>query len=322
MAADREAEASEADRAEADLAEDRGVADPEDLLVADRGDPTGISEVRGWGGDQDRPTEDRPADPTMADASRGDAAVACRLSESWHLPSSAQSCSRSCYKKTAHCFGSVRLFCGKGLTSGEKCGTIRATNTGGQKNMKNKVEKGLKKMKQKGDGFFADFKKFITKGNVLDLAVAVVMATAFNAIVTGLVKYIITPLITYATSGVSIDEWEWVIREASTDAAGTEIPKISVQYGLFLQAILDFLIIAFCIFLALRIIRNAERTLNAKKIAEAEAEAAKKKAEEDEKAAEAKAAEEAKAAIEAEFYANVREQSALLREIRDAMGKR
>ena len=186
--------------------------------------------------------------------------------------------------------------------------------------MRKKMEKGLKKMKQKGDGFFADFKKFITKGNVLDLAVAVVMATAFNAIVTGLVKYIITPLITYATSGVSINEWEWVIREASTNAAGVEIPKISVQYGLFLQAILDFLIIAFCIFLALRIIRNAER--NAKKIAEAEAEAAKKKAEEDAKAAEAKAAEEAKAAIEAEFYANVREQSALLREIRDAMGKR
>lgn len=177
-------------------------------------------------------------------------------------------------------------------------------------------------MKQKGDGFFADFKKFITKGNVLDLAVAVVMATAFNAIVTGLVKYIITPLITYATSGVSINEWEWVIREASTNAAGVEIPKISVQYGLFLQAILDFLIIAFCIFLALRIIRNTERKLNAKKIAEAEAEAAKKKAEEDAKAAEAKAAEEAKAAVEAEFYANVREQSALLREIRDAMGKR
>ena len=188
--------------------------------------------------------------------------------------------------------------------------------------MKNKMEKGLKKVKQKGDGFFADFKKFITKGNVLDLAVAVVMATAFNAIVTGLVKYIITPLITYATSGVSINEWEWVIREASTDAAGAEIPKISVQYGLFLQAILDFLIIAFCIFLALRIIRNTERKLNAKKIAEAEAEAAKKKAEEDAKAAEAKAAEEAKAAVEAEFYANVREQAALLREIRDAMGKR
>lgn len=187
--------------------------------------------------------------------------------------------------------------------------------------MRNKVENGLKKVKKKGDGFFADFKKFITKGNVLDLAVAVVMANAFNAIVSGLVKYIITPLITYATSGVSINEWEFVIREAATDAAGKEIPKISVQYGLFLQAIVDFLIIAFCIFLALRIVRNTERRLNAKKIADAEAAAAKKKAEEDEKAAAEKAAAEAKAAIEAEFYANVREQAALLREIRDTMKK-
>lgn len=186
--------------------------------------------------------------------------------------------------------------------------------------MKNRVKKEIKKLNKRSEGFFTDFKKFITKGNVLDLAVAVVMATAFNAIVSGLVKYIITPLITYATSGVSINEWEWVIREAVTDAAGKEVTaKISVQYGLFLQAIVDFLIIAFCIFLALRIIRNTERKLNAKKIAEAEAEAAKKKAEEDEKAAALKAAEDARAATEAEFYANVREQSALLREIRDAM---
>lgn len=189
--------------------------------------------------------------------------------------------------------------------------------------MKNKVENGLKKMKKKRDGFFSDFKKFITKGNVLDLAVAVVMANAFNAIVSGLVKYVITPLITYATSGVSINEWEWVIREAVLDADGKETAaKISVQYGLFLQAIVDFLIIAFCIFLALRIIRKTERKLNAKRIAEEEAAAAKKKAEEDAKAAELKAAEEARAAVEAEFYANVREQSALLREIRDAMQKK
>ena len=183
--------------------------------------------------------------------------------------------------------------------------------------MKNRVKKEIKKLNKRSEGFFTDFKKFITKGNVLDLAVAVVIA-----IVSGLVKYIITPLITYATSGVSINEWEWVIREAVTDAAGKEVSaKISVQYGLFLQAIVDFLIIAFCIFLALRIIRNTERKLNAKKIAEAEAEAAKKKAEEDEKAAALKAAEDARAATEAEFYANVREQSALLREIRDAMKK-
>ena len=181
-------------------------------------------------------------------------------------------------------------------------------------------------LKKEKVSFFADFKKFITKGNVLDLAVAVVIANAFNAIVNGLVKYIITPFVTYATSGVSINEWEYVIREEVLDAEGAvEVAKISVQYGLWLQAILDFFIIALSIFVAVRIIRKAERKLNAKQIAKQEAEAAQKKAEEDAKAAEAKAAADAKAAeekaIRDEFYANVREQSELLRNIYEAVKK-
>ena len=169
-------------------------------------------------------------------------------------------------------------------------------------------------------GFFTDFKKFIAKGNVLDLAVAVVIATAFNAIVNGLVKYIITPTMTYFTSGVSIHEWEYVLREEVLNAEGkVELAKISIQYGLWIQAILDFLIIAFSIFIAVRVIRNTERRLNAKEIAKKEADAAKKKAEEDAKAAAAKA--QAKADLEArdEFYANVREQTALLRELRETI---
>ena len=134
-------------------------------------------------------------------------------------------------------------------------------------------------LKKERIGFFADFKKFISKGNVLDLAVAVVIATAFNAIVNGLVKYIITPTMTFFTSGVSINEWEYILREEALDADGkVELAKISIQYGLWLQAILDFLIIAFSIFIAVRIIRSTERRLNAREIAKQEAEAAKKKA--------------------------------------------
>ena len=177
------------------------------------------------------------------------------------------------------------------------------------------------KIRRERIGFFSDFKKFIAKGNVLDLAVAVVIATAFNAIVNGLVKYIITPTMTFFTSGVSINEWEYVLRPETLDADGkVELAKISIQYGLWFQAILDFLIIAFSIFLAVRIIRNTERKLKAKEIAKKEAEAAKKKAEEEAKAAAAKA--EAKAEKEAreEFYANVREQTALLRELQKSVG--
>ncbi len=179
---------------------------------------------------------------------------------------------------------------------------------------KQKQKEVKEKIKKDKISFFSDFKKFITKGNVLDLAVAVVIGAAFNAIVTGLVKYIITPAMSYFTSGVSIDEWEYVLREESVDAAGEEIAKISIQYGLWLQTIIDFLIIAFCIFVAVRIIKKTERKLNAKEIALAEAEAAKKKAEADAKAAEEKAALEAEKAARDEFYANVRA-------IKDALNK-
>lgn len=180
----------------------------------------------------------------------------------------------------------------------------------------------------KGDrvGFFADFKKFITKGNVLDLAVAVVISTAFNAIVNGLVKYIITPCVTYVTNGKSIEEWEYILQKEVLDAEGAvATAEISIQYGLWLQAIVDFLIIALSIFVAVRIIRKAERAMNAKKIIMEEKALAAKKAEEDAKAAAAAeaaavAAAEEKAAL-AEFYANIKEQSELLRDIRESLKK-
>ena len=181
-----------------------------------------------------------------------------------------------------------------------------------------RLKKHKERLKKERISFFADFKKFITKGNVLDLAVAVVIANAFNAIVNGLVKYIITPCVTYLTSGVSINEWEYVLQE---EDAVTETVKVSIQYGLWLQAILDFFIIALSIFVALRIIRRAERKLNARKIQQAEAEQAKKQAEEAQKNAEAKALADAKQAELDAFYANVREQSALLRDIRESLRK-
>ena len=157
---------------------------------------------------------------------------------------------------------------------------------GEEREMKEKIKEKKAKIKKERVSFFSDFKKFITKGNVLDMAVAVVVATAFNAIVNGLVKQIITPLVTFFTSGVSINEWEYVLREEVLDAEGVvEVSKISIQYGLWLQSILDFLIIAFTVFVLVRVIKGMERKLNAKEIAKKEAEAAALKAEADAKAA-------------------------------------
>ncbi|MBE6607191.1 MAG: large conductance mechanosensitive channel protein MscL [Ruminococcaceae bacterium] len=200
---------------------------------------------------------------------------------------------------------------------------------GKEKEMKEKKKQIKEKIKKEKVSFFTDFKNFIMKGNVLDLAVAVVISTAFNAIVTGLVKYIITPFVTYFTSGQSIEEWEYVLKEAVTEIQdGAEVileEAITIQYGLWIQTIVDFLIIAFSIFVAVRIIKNTERKLKASEIAEKEAAEAAKKAADAEAAAAAAAAAAEKAAAEKaaldEFYANVKEQSALLREIRDNMNK-
>ena len=155
------------------------------------------------------------------------------------------------------------------------------------------------------------------------MAVAVVVATAFNAIVNGLVKQIITPCVTYFTSGVSIDEWEHILRPEIVDEAGKVLQtKISIQYGLWIQSIIDFIIIAFSVFVFVRIINNTRKKLNwHEEMVKAEAEA-KKKADEKAAAADAAAAAAEKAAIEAEFYANVKEQAVLLREIKDILNKK
>lgn len=104
--------------------------------------------------------------------------------------------------------------------------------------------------------FWEDFKAFITRGNVLDLAVAVVIGNAFNAITNTLVKNVIMPLIGALTGGANVADWKWILSEAVYDEAGVLVKaENAVQYGLFLQAIVDFLIIALTIFVALRIVR-------------------------------------------------------------------
>lgn len=108
--------------------------------------------------------------------------------------------------------------------------------------------------------FFADFKKFIAKGNIVDLAVAVVIGAAFNKIVSSLVNDIIMPLISLATGGASVSDWKWVIKDAVYDASGNLVTaETALRYGVFIQSMIDFLIIALTIFVVLRIIVNSQR---------------------------------------------------------------
>ena len=181
---------------------------------------------------------------------------------------------------------------------------------------KEKQEKMKKELKAKKDGFMKDFKKFITKGNIMDMAVGVVIGSAFSAIVNGLVKMIINPVIALLTGGVSLDGWKQVLEPEVVDEAGKVVtPEVAILWGEWFQTIINFFIIAISIFLAVRVISGITRRLKAKELAAAAEADAKKKAEEKAKAealaAENKAKEEALAA----FYANVEKQTKLLEEI-------
>ena len=102
-------------------------------------------------------------------------------------------------------------------------------------------------------GMVSEFKEFIAKGNVLDLAVAVVIGAAFGRIVTALVDGIVMPIVSLVTGGVSVDDWKFVVTPAQLDAAGKEIAaEVAIRYGTFLQSVIDFLIVAFVIFMVIK----------------------------------------------------------------------
>lgn len=104
--------------------------------------------------------------------------------------------------------------------------------------------------------FFSDFKKFIfERGNILDLAIAVIIGGAFGKIVTSLVNDIIMPIITLAMGGQSVNDLKWVITKESLAADGTVlVAENALRWGMFLQSVIDFLIIALCIFIMIRIV--------------------------------------------------------------------
>lgn len=128
--------------------------------------------------------------------------------------------------------------------------------------------------------FLTEFKEFAMKGNVVDMAVGVIIGGAFGKIVSSLVNDVIMPLVTLCTGGVNFADKKIILREA-TNAAGQVIPAdqvatatdvvdsgVYLTWGVFVQSIVDFLIIAFCIFMAIRFMNKLK---NATKKAEEEA---------------------------------------------------
>ena len=112
-------------------------------------------------------------------------------------------------------------------------------------------------------GMVSEFKEFVSRGNVVDLAVGVVIGAAFGKIVTALVNGIVMPLVGVALGGVSVSEWKYVITPASVDAAGAEVAEVAVQYGMLIQTAIDFVLIALVIFLFLKAYNRMQKKAEA-----------------------------------------------------------
>ncbi len=113
-------------------------------------------------------------------------------------------------------------------------------------------------------GLVKEFKEFISKGNVMDMAVGVIIGGAFGKIVTSLVNDIIMPAIGSACSGVDFKDMKHVITAAELDAAGEVVtPEVAINYGTFINTVIEFFIIAICIFLVITLIQKSSKKFKA-----------------------------------------------------------
>ena len=108
--------------------------------------------------------------------------------------------------------------------------------------------------------FFEEFKAFAMRGNVVDMAVGVVIGGAFGKITTSIVNDIIMPLISMFTGGVDFSQWKWVLKEAVVDAEGAiTSAEVAVKFGSTIAIILDFIIIAFAVFCMVKALNSLHR---------------------------------------------------------------
>ena len=107
--------------------------------------------------------------------------------------------------------------------------------------------------------FLNDFKAFAMRGNVIDMAVGVIIGGAFGKIVTSLVNDVIMPVVGLATGGINFTESKVLLKHAVMNGEEIVKPEVWLSWGMFVQNIVDFLIVAFCIFMAVRVINRFKK---------------------------------------------------------------
>ena len=107
--------------------------------------------------------------------------------------------------------------------------------------------------------FFEEFKTFAMRGNVIDMAVGVVIGGAFGKITTSIVNDIIMPLISMITGGINFTAWKWVLKEAVMEGETVVTPEVAVNFGNTIAIVLDFIIVAFAVFCLVKALNKLHR---------------------------------------------------------------
>lgn len=108
--------------------------------------------------------------------------------------------------------------------------------------------------------FFKEFKEFAVKGNMIDMAVGIIIGTAFNRVVDVLVKQVVMPPLSMLTGRIKYSERKYVLKEAipATDA-GEAVEEIAIGYGLLIEVFIDFLVIGFTVFLVVKFMNRFKK---------------------------------------------------------------
>ena len=108
-------------------------------------------------------------------------------------------------------------------------------------------------------GFVQEFKAFAMRGNVVDMAIGIVIGAAFGKIVSSFVADVLMPPIGLATGGVDFADKALTLKEGAVAADGTVVPAVTLNYGTFINTVLDFIIVAFAIFLVVKAMNAAKK---------------------------------------------------------------
>jgi len=110
-------------------------------------------------------------------------------------------------------------------------------------------------------GLFKEFKEFAVKGNMIDMAVGIIIGTAFNKVVDVLVKQVVLPPLSMLTDGINFADRRIILRDGitATQAGAEEVKEVAIGYGALIEAMLDFVIIGFTIFLVVKFMNRFRR---------------------------------------------------------------